>query len=177
MAGHNRSHLGGRGRTQPGNKPWIALIQMSARATRSDEASRSLVRDVPPSLIFASRYSIPATVGRFACFDACAENLSGATEVASVGGFFHFATCARPRRARGPAIGSGACGRCRPCWRWHAGRHLPVLEDHLSQGLYTAGHIVGLAFVGNHDEALACARRAVALNQEGWRFEVLFSGA
>jgi hypothetical protein len=40
--------------------------------------------------------------------------------------------------------------------------------DHLSQGLYA----VGLAFVGNHDEALAYARRAFALNQEGWRFEV-----
>jgi adenylate cyclase len=32
--------------------------------------------------------------------------------------------------------------------------------DHLSQGLYA----VGLAFVGNHDEALAYARRALALN-------------
>jgi adenylate cyclase len=32
--------------------------------------------------------------------------------------------------------------------------------DHLSQGLYA----VGLAFVGNHDEALAHARRALALN-------------
>jgi adenylate cyclase len=33
-------------------------------------------------------------------------------------------------------------------------------SDHLSQGLYA----VGLAFVGNHDEALAYARRALALN-------------
>jgi adenylate cyclase len=32
--------------------------------------------------------------------------------------------------------------------------------DHLSQGLFA----VGLAFVGNHDEALAYARRALALN-------------
>jgi hypothetical protein len=29
-----------------------------------------------------------------------------------------------------------------------------------------------LAFVGNHDAALAYALRALALNQEGWRFEV-----
>jgi adenylate cyclase len=33
-------------------------------------------------------------------------------------------------------------------------------DDHLSQGL----HAVGLAFSGNHDEALAYARRALALN-------------
>ena len=47
----------------------------------------------------------------------------------------------------------------------------------ISVKAFTQQGTVGLAFVGNHDEALACARRAVALNQEGWRFEVLFSGA
>jgi adenylate cyclase len=43
-----------------------------------------------------------------------------------------------------------------------AGRRATSLSpgDHLSQGL----HAVGLAFVGNHDEALAHARRALALN-------------
>ena len=53
------------------------------------------MQDVPPRFIFSSRYLIPATAGRFACFDACVEELSGAIEVVSVGGFYHFAnvTC------------------------------------------------------------------------------------
>jgi hypothetical protein len=49
------------------------------------------VQDVPPRFIFSSRYLIPATAGRFACFDACVEELSGAIEVVSLGGFYHFA--------------------------------------------------------------------------------------
>src|SRR5262249_52739644 len=61
---------------------------------RPEGANRYFVRDVPPSFIFSSRYSIRATVGRFACFDACAEKLSGTIEVASVDGFSHFANVA-----------------------------------------------------------------------------------
>jgi hypothetical protein len=84
------------GARSPGNKPWIALIQMSARvqmsalATRPEGASRYFVQDVPPRFIFLSRY-FPARVGRFACFDAYAEELSGAIEAVSVDRFYHIA--------------------------------------------------------------------------------------
>jgi hypothetical protein len=71
-------------------------------------------------------------------------------------------------------VGGGTQGECSPMFGGGRATQKQVPQtslgpgDHLSQGLYA----VGLAFVGNHDEALAYARRAFALNQEGWRFEV-----
>jgi len=86
MAGHNPTDLGGRGYDAAGGtSQWITLIHMSTRATRPEgpdrSAGRSPVRDVPPSFISSPPFSIPATAGQFACFDARAENLFGTTEV------------------------------------------------------------------------------------------------
>jgi hypothetical protein len=69
-----------------GHDQWIAPIKMSARAERPARATRHLVQNARPRFISSLTYSTVAMGRCFAFFDASAENFSGTSKPASVGG-------------------------------------------------------------------------------------------
>jgi hypothetical protein len=91
-----------------GHDQWIAPIKMSARAERPARATRHLVQNARPRFISSLTYSTVAMGRCFAFFDASAENFSGTSKPASVGGRSRTSPERTPAIARAPFLGERA---------------------------------------------------------------------